>query len=177
MNFIFEGVKVGLIFVMFIGLIFFVIIQVGVEEGFWVGVIVGLGIWVSDFLFIVAVYFGLVYISQVVEGFNFGLYLGIGGSIIFFVFGLGVLFIVLEVYEFLEWLKEMVCMFFYFGFWFKGFFINIINFFIFFFWIGVVFIVVVDGEMEFMEVCYFFGGILGIIIIIDLLKVLLVKCI
>lgn len=133
MNFIFEGVKVGLIFVMFIGLIFFVIIQVGVEEGFWVGVIVGLGIWVSDFLFIVAVYFGLVYISQVVEGFNFGLYLGIGGSIIFFVFGLGVLFIVLKVYEFLEWLKEMVCMFFYFGFWFKGFFINIINFFIFFF--------------------------------------------
>jgi threonine/homoserine/homoserine lactone efflux protein len=35
--------------------------------------------------------------------------------------------------------------------------------------------VVVDGEMELMEARYFFGGILGTIIITDLLKVLLAK--
>jgi threonine/homoserine/homoserine lactone efflux protein len=175
MNLIFEGVKIGLILAMLIGPIFFAIIQAGVEEGFRAGATVGLGIWVSDFLFIAAVYFGLAYISQVVEGPNFGLYLGIGGSITLSAFGLGALLTVPKAHELPKWSKETVRTSSYSGLWLKGFLINTINPFTFFFWIGVASTVVVDGEMELMEARYFFGGILGTIIITDLLKVLLAK--
>ncbi|MEQ8706694.1 MAG: LysE family transporter [Phaeodactylibacter sp.] len=175
MNLIFEGVKVGLILALLIGPIFFAIIQAGVEEGFRAGAAVGFGIWVSDFLFIAAVYFGLTFISQVVESPHFGLYLGIGGSITLAAFGLGALLTVPKAHELPKWSKETIRTSSYPGLWLKGFLINTVNPFTFFFWIGVASTVVVDGEMELQEARYFFGGILGTIIITDLLKVLLAK--
>jgi|AntRauTorckE5430_2_1112549.scaffolds.fasta_scaffold05394_2 threonine/homoserine/homoserine lactone efflux protein len=175
MNLIFEGVKIGLILALLIGPIFFAIIQAGVEEGFRAGAMVGLGIWLSDLLFISAVYYGLAYISKVVEGPNFGLYLGIGGSIMLTAFGLGALLTVPKANHLPEWSKETVRTSSYSGLCLKGFLINTINPFTFFFWIGVASTVVVDGDMELMEARYFFGGILGTIIITDLIKVLLAK--
>lgn len=175
MNLLFEGVKIGLILALLIGPIFFAIIQAGVEEGFRAGAMVGLGIWLSDLLFISAVYFGLAYISQVVEEPNFGLYLGIGGSITLTAFGLGALLTVPKANHLPEWSKETVRTSSYFGLCLKGFLINTINPFTFFFWIGVASTVVVDGDMELMEARYFFGGILGTIIITDLIKVVLAK--
>jgi len=59
--------------------------------------------------------------------------------------------------------------------WLKGFLINTLNPFTFFFWVGVATTVVVDGELEYTEARYFFGGILGTIISTDLLKALMAK--
>ena len=175
MDIVFEGIKVGLILSLLIGPIFFAIIQAGVEEGFRAGATVGSGIWFSDLIFISAVYFGLTYISQISEGPNFGLYLGIGGSITLSAFGLGALLTVPKAHELPEWSKETVRTSSYPGLWIKGFLINTVNPFTFFFWIGVASTVVVDGKMEPLEARYFFGGIMGTIIITDLIKILLAK--
>lgn len=175
MNLIFEGIKVGLILALLIGPIFFAIVQAGVEEGFRAGTAVGLGIWVSDLLFITAVYWGLAFITQVVEAPNFGLYLGIGGSVTLAAFGLGALLTMPKAHELPEWSKGSVRTSSYPGLWLKGFLINTVNPFTFFFWIGVASTVAVDGEMELLEARYFFGGILGTIITTDLIKVLLAK--
>ncbi len=175
MNLIFEGIKVGLILALLIGPIFFAIVQAGVEEGFRAGTAVGLGIWVSDLLFITAVYWGLALITQIVEGPNFGLYLGIGGSITLAAFGLGALLTMPKAHELPEWSRETVRTSSYYGLMLKGFLINTVNPFTFFFWIGVASTVVVDGQMELLEARYFFGGILGTIITTDLIKVLLAK--
>jgi threonine/homoserine/homoserine lactone efflux protein len=175
MNLIVEGVKVGMILALLIGPIFFAIVQAGVEEGFRAGAMVGLGIWVSDFLFITAVYFGLAYISQVVEGPNFALYLGIGGSITLTIFGLGALLTAPKATTLPEWSRQTLRTTSYPGLWLKGFLINTLNPFTVFFWIGVASTVVVDGDLQPIEARYFFGGVLGTIIVTDLLKVILSK--
>ncbi len=175
MDLIVEGVKVGMILALLIGPIFFAIVQAGVEEGFRAGAMVGLGIWISDLLFIAAVYWGLSYISQVVSGPNFALYLGIGGSITLTLFGLGALLTAPKTNQLPEWSKQSIRTSSYAGLWLKGFLINTINPFTFFFWIGVASTVVIDGDLEQTEARYFFGGILGTIITTDLAKVLLAK--
>lgn len=175
MNLVFEGVKIGMILALMIGPIFFAVIQAGVEEGFRAGATVGLGIWVSDFLFIATVYWGLSYISQIVQGPNFPLYLGIGGSIMLTLFGLGALLTAPKVNQLPEWSKETIRTSSYSGLWLKGFLINTVNPFTFLFWIGVATTVVVDGHLQPIEARYFFGGILGTIVTTDLLKALMAK--
>lgn len=175
MNLVFEGVKIGMILALLIGPIFFAIIQAGVEEGFRAGATVGFGIWVSDFLFIAAVYWGLSYISQVVQGPNFALYVGIGGSITLALFGLGALLTAPKANQLPQWSRESVRTSSYPGLWLKGFLINTLNPFTFLFWIGVATTVVVDGDLNPLEARYFFGGVLGTIITTDLLKSAMAK--
>ena len=59
MNILIEGIKVGLILCFLIGPIFFALVQTGVEEGLRAGTAVGLGIWISDLIFILGVYRGI----------------------------------------------------------------------------------------------------------------------
>jgi len=175
MDLVFQGVKVGLILALLIGPIFFAVVQAGVEEGFRAGAAVGSGIWVSDFMFIMTVYWGLSYISKVVTSPEFPLYLGIGGSITLTLFGLGSLLTNPKGGHLPAWSKSSLRTSSYPSLWLKGFLINTLNPFTFFFWVGVATTVVVDGELEYTEARYFFGGILGTIISTDLLKALMAK--
>jgi len=175
MDLIWEGIKFGLALSILIGPIFFAIVQAGVEEGARAGTMVGLGIWVSDLLFIIAVYYSLSYINQVASSDQFALYLGVGGSIVLAAFGLGALLTAPKVGAGPQWTKYTVRKSSYFSHWLKGFLINTVNPFTFFFWIGVASTVVVDGDLTQQEAIYFFSGILGTIIITDFIKALLAK--
>lgn len=170
-----EGIKVGLILCFLIGPIFFAIIQAGVEEGFRAGAMVGLGIWLSDLLFIGSVYLGLSFITKLIAGPSFPLYLGIGGSITLVGFGLGALLTMPQRQALPEWSQKALRTSSYKRLWLKGFLINTINPFTFFFWIGVASTVVVDGGLQEADARYFFVGILLTIITTDLIKVLLAK--
>jgi threonine/homoserine/homoserine lactone efflux protein len=175
MDLILEGVKFGLALSILIGPIFFAIVQAGVEEGVRAGTMVGLGIWVSDFLFIVAVYYSLSFINQIASSEQFALYLGIGGGITLAAFGLGALITAPKVGGGPQWSKFEVKKSSYFSHWLKGFLINTVNPFTFFFWIGVASTVVVDGELNQREALLFFSGILSTIILTDFLKAVLAK--
>ncbi len=175
MNLIFDGIKLGLILSILVGPIFFSLIQAGVEEGFRAGAMVGLGIWVSDFLFIGAAYFGVTYVTRLIEGPNFALYLGVGGSITLTLFGLGALLTSPRGGSSPQWAKKAIRSSSYLALWLKGFLINTVNPFTFFFWIGVTTTIVIDGGLNSREAILFFGGILGTIVLTDMLKVVLAK--
>lgn len=175
MDLIWQGIKFGLALSILVGPIFFAIIQAGVEEGVRAGTAVGLGIWISDFLFIFAVYFGLSYIDKIASSESFALIIGVGGSIILAGFGLGTLITAPKVGNGPQWSKFEVKKSSYLSHWTKGFLINTVNPFTFFFWIGIASTVVADGELNKQEALYFFGGILGTIIITDFAKAVLAK--
>lgn len=171
MNYLWEGIKVGLILSSMIGPIFFALVQTSVEEGFRAGTMVGLGIWISDLIFISCVYFALNFVSKLVNTDHFALYLGWGGSITLFIFGLGVLLTPPKA----NWQISAARFSSYWALWLKGFLVNTINPFTFFFWLGLSTTVVIQGALNPIQVIQYFGGILGTIVLTDFTKVALAK--
>lgn len=173
MSWLLEGIKFGLVLCILVGPLFFALVQAGVEEGFRAGGAVAFGIWISDFLFIVGVYFGLSYITKIVELENFRLYLGIGGSIVLVIFGLGILSSRAPLIDAPGVIPIRATS--YFTLIMKGFLINTINPFTVFFWMGLMGSVIIKSELTRQESILFFAGILGTIIVTDSLKVLFAK--
>ncbi len=175
MDLVFNGIKLGLILAILVGPIFFALIQAGVEQGIRAGAMVGLGIWISDILFIFGAYFGVSYLTSIVESPQFALYLGIAGSITLTFFGLGALLTAPKAGGNPQWAKASFRSSTYFSLWMKGFLINTINPFTFFFWIGVTTTMVIDGGLDNGEATLFFSGIFGTIVFTDFFKVVLSK--
>ncbi|MCB0551459.1 MAG: LysE family transporter [Phaeodactylibacter sp.] len=175
MDLVFNGIKLGLILAILIGPIFFALIQAGVEQGIRAGAMVGLGIWISDVIFILGAYFGVSYLTSLVESPKFTLYLGIAGSITLTFFGLGALLTAPKAGANPQWARTAFRSSSYFSLWMKGFLINTINPFTFFFWIGVATTMAADGGLGNQEATLFYGGILGTIIFTDFSKVVLSK--
>lgn len=173
MTYLAEGVKVGLLLSLLAGPILFTLLQTGIEKGLRAGLAVGSGIWISDILFILAVYYGLSYIKNMVSGHAFVLALGIGGGILLVIFGLVSLLSppasptlpLSGSFDLAHWP----------ALWLKGFLINTLNPFTFFFWIGIAGHVIVDGGWTPQQSFLYFAGIIGTIIITDSLKVALAK--
>jgi threonine/homoserine/homoserine lactone efflux protein len=167
-----NGLFFGLTLTILLGPIFFALIQAGLERGFRAGFAMGVGIWLSDLIFIIAVYLGVSRIVSVTEIEGFKLWVGIAGAVVLLLIGfltlwgkppdmnepiltkkkLGASYLVLAV---------------------KGFLINTINPFTFFFWISVMTAVVL--KKEYSEASQFFVGIMLVIVFSDLLKVSLAK--
>lgn len=135
---------------------------------------VALGIWMSDFLFVLAVYFGVSYLADIVNTQSFTLILGIGGSILLAGFGLaslltipkGLLNNTVPDYKRSSSYPSLFV---------KGFLINTINPFTVFFWTSLMGTVVIKDGFDGNQASIFFGGVLGTIILTDLLKVILAK--
>lgn len=178
-----QGVQLGLVLCFLLGPIFVAIIQAGVEEGFRAGVMVGLGIWVSDVLFILAVFLGGNYVEAITKWENFESVVGSTGGVILILFGLGALLAKPLVFD-ESLLKGQRGLFSksvklkessYWKLWTKGFVVNTFNPFTIIFWTGVMATVVIGGEMNNTDAVIFFIGVLGTIIITDTLKALLAK--
>ena len=180
MYFLLQGMGVGVILAILMGPILFALIQTGLEEGFRAGAMVGLGIWVSDFLFIASVYFGVAYVESLTQWPYFELVLGLAGGFILTAFGIG------------TWLASSPKIPFsasddksinklptrtssYFSLWLKGFLINTINPFTFFFWLGLMGSVIIEDNLTPKDAILYFVGIMITIITTDALKVVLAK--
>lgn len=173
-----EGIKIGLVLTVMIGPLFFTLVQTGIEEGFKAGAVVGAGIWVSDFLFVLLVYGGMSVVAQYVEGQEITLFMGIGGSTLLASFGLGQI-LTARSKHFSEETgmtvlpqrrsSSMLSL------WLKGFLINTVNPFTLFFWLGLMSAVAVKQDLTPQNAAAFFSGILVVIILGDLAKILLAK--
>ena len=86
-----EGLGFGFVLAIMTGPIFFVLLQTALEEGFRSGMLVVLGIFISDVLFVGALYFGLGTISTITNAPDFDFYLQMIGGVILVGFGLGTL--------------------------------------------------------------------------------------
>ncbi|MEM9819985.1 MAG: LysE family translocator [Bacteroidota bacterium] len=171
-----EGLYFGLILCFLLGPIFFALIQAGIEQGFRAGVMIGFGVWVSDFLFIIAVYWGVSYIMAITAWEGFTLTLGITGGIILVAVGLGTLLTSPpDIQTSKNVLQKSTVS--YLALWMKGFLINTINPFTFFFWVSVSTTVVIKDGFDKADAISFFSGILLMIILTDILKVVLAKVI
>lgn len=131
---------------------------------------IGLGIWMSDLMFILAVYYGFTTIKSILAWPHFEWTVGIAGGIILIL--TGIITLISKTPD-INKTKKITGT--YLALWAKGFLINTLNPFTVFFWVLVMTTVVTDNAYNPHQSLLFFGGILGTIVFTDSLKILLAK--
>ena len=152
-----------------VGPILFALVQTSLERGARSGLAVGLGIWVSDFLFIAASYWGLSYLAGITRWEGFEETLGTAGGIFLLGMGLAILFKKTpEPDSRLLFGKRLAHLGVY---WLKGFMVNTINPFTVFFWTSVSTGLLAEGESN-EDAWLFYVGVMLVIMATDSFKVL-----
>ncbi|HEY5825913.1 MAG TPA: LysE family transporter [Cyclobacteriaceae bacterium] len=163
---ILNGIKLGFVLAFLVGPVFFAIIQTSVERGFWNGVLVALGVSLSDILYVTICYFGL---AQFIDQEQNKIYMAYGGGAILILFGLYHLLIKSRKSRRenvkLEGEKGK------FRYFLKGFIINGISPMVILFWLGAISIASVDfGYSKGSQFAIFFITVLITVFGTDILK-------
>lgn len=172
-----NGISWGLFLSILIGPIFFALIQAAIEKGFRAGLMVGLGIWFSDLLFIALIYWGISSVIAWTEWDGFKPTIGIFGGLVLIAFGVGTLWtksspVLLDKKEKNTSTAKTTS---YLSLWLKGFLVNTINPFTLLFWIGLLSSIAGKPNFDNTQALFFFSGILGTIIFTDSIKIALAK--
>jgi threonine/homoserine/homoserine lactone efflux protein len=167
MDEILKGLITGIIMAILIGPVFFALIQASIEKGVKSGVLMAIGISMSDTAYITFTYFG---ISQFSESAKFKIFLAIAGGLIMFVFGIRMFTRPVYHHSSKIHLGDAEA-----AYWkiFKGFILNGINPFVLLFWIGIVSLVTVHWEYTSGKALIFFLTLLTTIFLTDVGKVYL----
>lgn len=168
MDIIFNGIKLGIVLAFLVGPVFFTLIQTSVERGFWRGVMVALGVSISDLLYVVVCYLGLM---QLIEDPGFRKNMGYVGGAILIVFGLYHLIIksrksitVVKSASEKKGYRYLI----------KGFFINAFSPMVPLFWIGTISVATIDfGYTEVTDFVIFFVALLFTVLVTDVIKAFL----
>ena len=172
MDLIWQGILLGLGLTILVGPLLVVYLQLGIEKGLKAGLTVALGVWVSDVLFIIAMYFGLHYIQRLISIEGFENWLGLGGAIVLILLGIGLWLQKAQEVNIDSGTRHSYKS--YIGYFVKGFLVNTLNPFPFFFWSGVM-TSYFSNNHDIVDISLLFGSILMTIIITDSLKVYLAK--
>lgn len=168
-----QGIYWGLLLAILVGQLLVALIQASLEQGTKAGISVGLGIWFSDFLFIISVYLGMNYVNELLAWDNFELVVGIIGALVLIGAGIGTVMTkppeLDTAQQLLGGAKKPLALFT------KGFLINTINPFTLFFWVSVMTSVILKNDYDTAQASLFFTGILGTIVFTDSLKIFLAK--
>jgi threonine/homoserine/homoserine lactone efflux protein len=167
MESIVSGIISGIVLAFLIGPVFFTIIQTSIEKGFRSGVFVAVGVSLSDSIYILVSYFGLV---QFMQAENFRHYMAYTGGVILLGFGLYYLLVKrrrLAQFEFQTkieggpWLKLVG----------KGFLINALSPMVLFFWIATVSVATARlGYPNTGKIVLFFVSIVATVFATDVIK-------
>lgn len=168
-QFLIKGISYGITLTILAGPILFTLLQTSLERGIKMAISVGLGVWLSDLLFISTVFLGLTFISEITALPNFDFFLGLLGGIVLMAFGLGTLFNSPSSNP-----SQKVKDYGYFQHFAKGFLINSLNPFTIFFWLAMS-TEIIANEADTFDAVIFFSSILGVIIFTDILKIILAK--
>ena len=163
---IFNGLQLGIVIAFLVGPVFFTIIQTSIERGFGRGVLVALGVSLSDAMYVIICYFGF---SKMMANPTLQIYMAYIGGALLIGFGLYHLFVksrakpagpTTSITE--KRLYRYVV---------KGFLINGMTPTVLFFWIGTVSIATISfGYSEVGEFALFFASMLGTVLATDVLK-------
>jgi len=92
---ILEGLMAGLVLSVFVGPIFFTMLQLGVEHGFRAAFALAMGQWIGDIMYIFLAFWGAVWVEDVIKDPSkqevFIWYSGTIGGCLLLLFGLGLL--------------------------------------------------------------------------------------
>ncbi len=169
MTFVLIGLIFGLLLAVSLGPIFIALTQTSIEKGIKPGLSVGLGVWISDIIFIYVFYNFIKSIKNTVESEFFIFWMAISGAIVLAAFGIGLLFKKPE----LNYKKIQFSMKNYLGFWLKGFLINTVNPFTFVFWMGVISTYIIGRDINGTQSLILLSTIFIVIILSDIGKVYL----
>jgi threonine/homoserine/homoserine lactone efflux protein len=166
MKIIFNGIQLGVVLAFLVGPVFFSIIQTSVERGFLKGALVAVGVSISDILYVVICYFGLV---QFFQNPHFRTYMAYVGGAILILFGLYYLMVKsrrslqADVPVSNERKTYRYIM--------KGFIINGLSPMVLIFWIGTISVASLNfGYSKGLEFFLFFAAVLVTVLATDLLK-------
>lgn len=172
MNLVWQGFVLGIGLSILVGPMMFIFLQIGIERGFRAGLMAGLGVWISDFSYIIAVYFGISYIRRIIAWDGFEFWLGSIGGIIIMIIGLTTLLSSAPKASKKNRIDTKNNS--YFALFSKGFLVNTFNPFPLIFWSGVMtsFSAKHSGAGS---AALLFGSVLLTVIVTDMLKILLAK--
>lgn len=166
MEIVLNGIKFGVVLAFLIGPVFFTIIQASVEKGFWHGVMVALGVSLSDVVYVTICYFGLI---QLINDAQFRMGMAYVGGGILIVFGLYHLFVKSRAGNKQEFGQDQKKPFY--RYFFKGFIINGISPSVLIFWVGTISLASIDfGYTKGSEFFIFFSSLLTTVLLTDILK-------
>ena len=168
-----QGALLGLIISITVGPAFFTIIQTGISRGFSSGVLLAVGVLLSDLTLIVLSYLGASAILENNSDSYYNLYLGIGGGALLIAFGAVTFTRKPEAFrrrnpKYAASVKTPKPI----AFILKGYFMNVANPFLIFFWLAAMSWVkanATDGPMINYAIT-FFSGTLIVVFLMDLLK-------
>jgi threonine/homoserine/homoserine lactone efflux protein len=166
MEIVLNGIISGIVLALLIGPVFFTIVQTSIERGFSSGILVALGVALSDTLYIILSYQGL---STLFHEPQFQIYLGYVGGSILLCFGIYYLFIKSKRMNgfSIEHVKARSPL----HLFAKGFIINGLSPMVLVFWIGTVGVATSElGYTSTSKAAMFFGSIVATVFITDILK-------
>ena len=150
---IISGVGLGIVLSFLTGPVFFALIKISIEKGFYAGMSLSAGVLVSDILFVVLTVYGSSFLA--LES-TYRLQIGIAGSIIMLSIGIYYIFKKVKINYSSTTSKRHNT-----GFFLKGFFMCIFNPAVLLYWVTVTSSVIsVSGKFEAREIVPFFASIL-----------------
>lgn len=165
MDIIIKGILSGVVLALLIGPVFFTILQTSVEHGFGTGVLVAIGVSLSDTFYIVLANLGL---AHLLETPGHKLYLAYAGGLILLTFGVYYLFVKSQRFSKEEDDTRSKAPFRYIA---KGFIINGLSPLVLIFWVGTVGFATTElGYDTLPEVAIYFGATVATVFSTDLLK-------
>jgi threonine/homoserine/homoserine lactone efflux protein len=161
---LFKGILFGLLLAVLVGPVFFALIQTSIRKGFRSGVLLSLGISLSDTIYIIICYIGF---TQLFEHAQFKESLAMIGGLIMFMFGVSAIMkpVSSKADILIEPKKPGT-----FRYVFKGFALNAINPFVILFWVGVMSMVTVQEKLHGVQTLLFFLGTILTVFCTDISK-------
>jgi threonine/homoserine/homoserine lactone efflux protein len=166
MDIVIKGIISGIVLALLVGPVFFTILQTSIERGFGSGVLVAIGVSLSDTMYIVLSYLGL---SKIFNGETAQMYLGyIGGAILL---GFGIYYLFIKSRRMVNYNLEHIEARSPYRLLAKGFIINGLSPMVLIFWIGTVGIATSElGYTSTSKALLFFGSIVVTVFVTDIFK-------
>lgn len=162
-----AAIPLGLLLSFMIGPVFFVLLETSATKGFRAGVSLDVGVIIADIVFLIIAYFS-----------SFQLLENLSNEPGLFVFG-GMILLVYGIYLFIKKAKKKahlkVSKGGYLGLLAKGFLLNFINIGVLAFWLGLIIVVGPSLDNDPKRMLVFFGSVLLVYFMTDLVKILLAK--
>lgn len=175
---ILQGIAAGLILSVFVGPIFFTMLQLGVEHGFKAAFALALGQWTSDFLYIFFAFWGAIWVEEIINNSaqqtNFVWYSGTMGGVLLLLFGIGLLFtksVSTQGAESIKIPKQRTNVA-HFAYFLQGLLINTINPTPLLFWMGLM-AFAINNNYDRQASAVLFIVVMGIVVLTDCLKIAL----
>jgi threonine/homoserine/homoserine lactone efflux protein len=167
-----QGLIAGFALSFLMGPLFFMLLRIGIEHGFRPTMIYCSGVWVSDFFYILATYFGISYVTALTEIDGFKIYLGVFGGGLLVAFGIASMIVKPAPIGAENLILTKISPFALFA---KGFAINTFNPFTVFFWLILSSKLSIEKSLTYTDAGLFYGGLYTMLISTDALKALLAK--